>query len=48
MRAAVGVAVSRAQSHEFGTICEVAVTEGDGLVPRKLGWQVNTWPVAFG
>uniref|UniRef100_S0DDF3 Putative L-arabinose isomerase n=1 Tax=termite gut metagenome TaxID=433724 RepID=S0DDF3_9ZZZZ len=48
MRAAVGVAVSKSMKvMRFGdNMREVAVTEGDKVeVQRKLGWQVNTWPV---
>lgn len=48
MRAAVGVAFSRRlKVMRFGdNMREVAVTEGDKVeVQRKLGWQVNTWPV---
>lgn len=48
MRAAVGVAVSRnLKVMRFGdNMREVAVTEGDKVeAQRKLGWQVNTWPV---
>ena len=48
MRAAVGVAVSRGMKvMRFGdNMREVAVTEGDKVeAQRKLGWQVNTWPV---
>ncbi len=48
MRAAVGAAFSRSlKVMRFGdNMREVAVTEGDKVeVQRKLGWQVNTWPV---
>lgn len=48
MRAAVGAAFSRRlKVMRFGdNMREVAVTEGDKVeVQRKLGWQVNTWPV---
>lgn len=48
MRAAVGVVFSRGlKVMRFGdNMREVAVTEGDKVeVQRKLGWQVNTWPV---
>jgi L-arabinose isomerase len=48
MRAAVGVAVSRSlRVMRFGdNMRQVAVTEGDKVeVQKKLGWQVNTWPV---
>ena len=48
MRAAVGVAVSKSlKVMRFGdNMREVAVTEGDKVeAQRKLGWQVNTWPV---
>lgn len=48
MRAAVGVMFSKSMKvMRFGdNMREVAVTEGDKVeVQRKLGWQVNTWPV---
>lgn len=48
MRAAVGAAFSKSlKVMRFGdNMREVAVTEGDKVeVQRKLGWQVNTWPV---
>lgn len=48
MRAAVGVAVSKTMKvMRFGdNMREVAVTEGDKVeIQKKLGWQVNTWPV---
>ena len=48
MRAAVGVAFSKSlKVMRFGdNMREVAVTEGDKVeVQKKLGWQVNTWPV---
>ena len=48
MRAAAGVAVSRSlKVMRFGdNMRQVAVTEGDKVeVQKKLGWQVNTWPV---
>ena len=48
MRAAVGAAYSRSlKVMRFGdNMREVAVTEGDKVeAQRKLGWQVNTWPV---
>ncbi|MCD8125734.1 MAG: L-arabinose isomerase [Lachnospiraceae bacterium] len=48
MKAAVGAAFSRELCvMRFGdNMREVAVTEGDKVeVQKKLGWQVNTWPV---
>ena len=48
MRAAVGAAVSRnLKVMRFGdNMRDVAVTEGDKVeVQKKLGWEVNTWPV---
>ncbi len=48
MRAAVGAAFSKnLKVMRFGdNMREVAVTEGDKVeVQRKLGWQINTWPV---
>jgi len=48
MRSAVGAAFSKElKVMRFGdNMREVAVTEGDKVeVQRKLGWQVNTWPV---
>lgn len=48
MRSALGVAFSKElKVMRFGdNMREVAVTEGDKVeVQRKLGWQVNTWPV---
>ena len=48
MRAAVGVAYSKSlKVMRFGdNMREVAVTEGDKVeVQKKLGWEVNTWPV---
>lgn len=48
MRAAVGASISRGMKvMRFGdNMREVAVTEGDKVeTQRKLGWQVNTWPV---
>ncbi len=48
MRAAVGAAYSRSlKVMRFGdNMRNVAVTEGDKVeVQKKLGWQVNTWPV---
>ncbi|WP_099204574.1 L-arabinose isomerase [Scatolibacter rhodanostii] len=48
MRSAVGAAVSKSlKVVRFGdNMREVAVTEGDKVeVQKKLGWQVNTWPV---
>ncbi|MGN0690709.1 MAG: L-arabinose isomerase, partial [Oscillospiraceae bacterium] len=48
MRAAVGAAESKKlKVMRFGdNMREVAVTEGDKIeVQKKLGWQVNTWPV---
>ena len=50
MRAAVGVCVSKSlRVMRFGdNMREVAVTEGDKVeVEKKLGWQVNTWPVGL-
>ncbi len=48
MRTAVGAAFSKElRVMRFGdNMREVAVTEGDKVeVQKKLGWQVNTWPV---
>jgi len=48
MRSAVGAQVSKSlKVMRFGdNMRQVAVTEGDKVeVQRKLGWQVNTWPV---
>ena len=48
MRAAVGYAFSKSlKVMRFGdNMRNVAVTEGDKVeVQKKLGWQVNTWPV---
>jgi len=48
MRSAIGVAVSmNMKVMRFGdNMREVAVTEGDKVeAQKKLGWQVNTWPV---
>ncbi|MCD7774006.1 MAG: L-arabinose isomerase [Clostridiales bacterium] len=48
MRSAVGAAFSKnLKVMRFGdNMRNVAVTEGDKIeVQRKLGWQVNTWPV---
>ena len=48
MRSAIGAAVSmNMKVMRFGdNMREVAVTEGDKVeAQRKLGWQVNTWPV---
>ena len=48
MRVAVGVAESKKlKVMRFGdNMRNVAVTEGDKVeVQKKLGWQVNTWPV---
>lgn len=50
MRAAVGAAVSKSlKVMRFGdNMREVAVTEGDKVeVQKKLGWEVNTWPVGL-
>lgn len=50
MRSAVGAAVSKSlKVMRFGdNMREVAVTEGDKVeAQRKLGWQVNTWPVGL-
>ena len=48
MRSAIGVVVSKSlKVMRFGdNMREVAVTEGDKVeTQKKLGWQVNTWPV---
>ena len=50
MRSAIGAAYSKnLKIMRFGdNMREVAVTEGDKVeVQRKLGWQVNTWPVGL-
>ncbi len=50
MRTAVGAAFSRElRIMRFGdNMRDVAVTEGDKVeVQKKLGWQVNTWPVGL-
>ena len=50
MRSAIGAAVSRSlKVMRFGdNMREVAVTEGDKVeVQKKLGWEVNTWPVGL-